>query len=767
MEVEMGKKRRVANCLIALAGLMLAMLPLTQSWAFSYDGLDWVIFSDEGLLYMSSAAGTLQIRPGLVTVQFGLSVDHESAVDVLDDMSGVEVIRYSKRNWYDLSLPTDNPTAHIDTLENYPGVVEVVPAFLVELSATPDEGSGEFTKQWYHFNNGQTGGTSDADIDATSAWETETGDTTVFVAILDSGANFNHADLKRSFWFNWDEGDSVDSDDDDGNGFDDDYMGWDFYDDDRDPSFGGGESSYHGNRVAGMVAAKTNNSVGIAGLAGGWGSDRTTGCKLMVLRIGLNDAFDATCVDDAVDYAVENGASIINMSFRSSTTLPGLDGAVEDAWDEDVFMVAASGNSTTLPVGYPAKIDEVMAVGGTNHNDGIWNKSITGPELNLCAPSGDYEILPPRDDLSQEIYTTTRVIYDYSVGTSFSAPQVCAAAALARSAVPSIGNEDLWRVLEFSTDDEAGGAANGWEEDYGWGRLNAGTLMTALDYWDNSSYTYSSSNCKVFCPGSDEDTFQITVTVKDGEDDPVEGVPTEHIWAESYFKSFKICCADADAPDCIISYSERVFADAATDSNGQTTISVTAGGGSHENTPVRTVRLYGLPVDGSGVLSLFPFLSYDMDSDCDVDQADSLYLAGLSARDSRGDFDCDGSIDQDDFDLLDSHRGDACPGRHEVSERSEAWQGHGEHLQAMPNPQGASSTMKYTVSVDEAHVEFSVFNVAGRFVRHLVSAVQDRGEYEVSWNGTNEEGNPVASGVYVLRGHIGSKPAEGKVVLIR
>ena len=118
-----------------------------------------------------------------------------------------------------------------------------------------------FSQLWGLHNEGQTGGAAGADIDALEAWALTAGSPNVIVAILDTGVDTNHEDLADNLWTNPSEipGNGID---DDNNGYVDDTIGWDFYNNDNDPFDDGG----HGTHLAGIIGAVGNNGIGITGV---------------------------------------------------------------------------------------------------------------------------------------------------------------------------------------------------------------------------------------------------------------------------------------------------------------------------------------------------------------------------------------------------------------------------------------------------------------------------------------------------------------------
>lgn len=171
----------------------------------------------------------------------------------------------------------------------------------------------QYTAQWYLEQ------ASDADIDISNAWDITTGNSSVVVAILDSGSDWTHQDLGfgtdsyqnihlntgEDSWTNPNNPATGNGVDDDGNGYIDDWKGWDFgnsNNDSRGPYF-------HGTHVAGIIGAKTNNGIGISGIAGG---NNSPGAGLMIVGVG-DYGPNSAAMDDAILYAMDNGAKIFNL----------------------------------------------------------------------------------------------------------------------------------------------------------------------------------------------------------------------------------------------------------------------------------------------------------------------------------------------------------------------------------------------------------------------------------------------------------------------
>lgn len=247
-----------------------------------------------------------------------------------------------------------------------------------------------FAGQWSLDNTGQSGGTPDADIDATDAWETSRGDQDIIVAVVDTGINWSHADLKSNIWRNADEipGNEVD---DDGNGYVDDARGYDFYNYD-DTVYDAADGDQHGTHVAGIIAAEADNGVGIAGV-----TDATI-MPLKFLGPWGGDDFGGA---EAIVYAVDNGARVINCSWGGEGESEILDEAIAYAEQAGVLIVCAAGNDGMDADEfrfYPAASSSpnVISVAATDRNDQLVDFSNYGDEtVDIAAPGADVESTLP------------------------------------------------------------------------------------------------------------------------------------------------------------------------------------------------------------------------------------------------------------------------------------------------------------------------------------------------------------------------------------
>jgi subtilisin family serine protease len=275
-------------------------------------------------------------------------------------------------------------------------------------------------------------------IDAPSAWGVTTGSDEVVVGVIDSGVDFAHPDLAGARWTNPREScDACKTNgvDDDGNGYVDDWRGWDFANDDNDPS----DDNGHGTHVAGTVGAVGDNGVGVTGV-----SQRV---RVMGLKfIGANGEGSAADAVSAILYAAANGADVTNNSYGGDGFSLAMLDAIRTADARNSLFVAAAGNSFSDndadPV-YPAGYDvpNVVSVAATDDVDDLaWFSNIGAKSVDLAAPGVDV------------FSTSTGGGYRYDSGTSMAAPHVAGAAALAKAALPGATDVGLKALLLRSVD---------------------------------------------------------------------------------------------------------------------------------------------------------------------------------------------------------------------------------------------------------------------------------------------------------------------------
>jgi subtilisin family serine protease len=319
-----------------------------------------------------------------------------------------------------------------------------------------------FSEQWHLDNTGQTGGTPDADINAPEAWDITTGSSEVVIAVIDSGIDYSHPDLIDNIWLNEDE--IPDNEiDDDGNGYVDDDKGWDWWYKISDILDGMG----HGTMCAGIIGAEGNNSIGGSGVC--WD------CRIMSLKI-MNESGWAyfTNIAKAIEYAADNGADIISMSFGFDQNKSYIWDVVKYAYSKNVFLVAACGNGNTSDESYPAAYGNVIAIAGTDHNDNRmnyysldeWIISNYGDWIDVCAPGQNvYTTFPTYPVYFNEFGVKSN--YDHGGGTSSSCPIVAGVAALMLSKDSTLTPDEIKSNIKKYSDPYDS------EYDLGDGRVNA------------------------------------------------------------------------------------------------------------------------------------------------------------------------------------------------------------------------------------------------------------------------------------------------------
>ncbi len=263
------------------------------------------------------------------------------------------------------------------------------------------------------------------------AWEISQGSRDVIIAIIDSGVDYLHPDLAGKMWINTGEIPNNNLDDD-GNGFIDDVMGWDFWQDgtvsnpvqDNDPR---GDFFVHGTHVAGIATAATNNSIGIAGIG--------YNCRYMNLKAGGTQA-EPTAIGfgfEAMLYAVANGAQVVNCSWGASGFSSFENEVINFATAQGVVVIASAGNNggTTAETDliYPASYQNVLSVGAVNHFGGLINQ-----RASFSSYGTTLDVLTAGNGVLSTVFQGE---YGLLTGTSMSAPIAAGVAGLLKSLRPT------------------------------------------------------------------------------------------------------------------------------------------------------------------------------------------------------------------------------------------------------------------------------------------------------------------------------------------
>ena len=274
------------------------------------------------LLVTERGRGEMGVLPSLV-VRLSPSADLGSTLSSIEqnfNLSQRSQLRYSELEFEFQMLQPVSDIGEIFALVRSLGALATVewaePNIVVSSVSSFTPNDPQYPDQWHLNNTGQGGGAADADVDAPEGWDISQG-SGVVITIFDDAVDVSHEDLP--IWSNPGEtggGKETNGVDDDGNGFVDDYRGWDFGDDDNDPSPGAGDN--HGTAVAGVAAAIGNNGVGVSGSA--------PAAQIMPVRTG---SMSCTQWGNAMRYAGKYG-HLVNNSWGISGCHSALDSAISD-----------------------------------------------------------------------------------------------------------------------------------------------------------------------------------------------------------------------------------------------------------------------------------------------------------------------------------------------------------------------------------------------------------------------------------------------------
>lgn len=266
-------------------------------------------------------------------------------------------------------------------------------------------------------------------------WDYTRGDSSITVAVLDSGINVNHPEFNGRI-----------------------LLGYDFINNDADPT----DDHGHGSHTAGIVGAGIDNGQGMVGIC--------PECSVLPVKVlNYNNAGTWSSVAQGILFATDHGARVINLSLGASVSSKTLEAAVSYAVERNVLIVAAAGNMGTDRKFYPAALDGVLAVSATDANDQRWALSNMGDYVDLAAPG--HAVYSTYYDL-QNYYSG----YNYMSGTSMAAPHVAGLAGLLLSQKPTRTATDLYNIMTKTADRRTGAAHDAY---FGHGRIN---VMRALAY---------------------------------------------------------------------------------------------------------------------------------------------------------------------------------------------------------------------------------------------------------------------------------------------
>lgn len=385
-----------------------------------------------------------------IMVKFNPRISVHSIEATINAFQLKKIKKISQLDTYLLEIPgqsTVEDTAY--TLIRNPDVAHVSLDYKIFINAVPKPTDSHFSKQYALFNEGQEigfpgpRGKNRADIKALEAWEETKGDSAVVIAVIDTGIDFDHEDLM---------GKTV-------------SRGYDFVNDDNDAV----DDHGHGTFVSGVIAANTNNGIGIAGVS--WNS-----MILPLKAVAADGSGYVSSLIDAIVYAADEGADVISMSLGFSMgpgdSVPELEDALAYAKSKGLVCVASAGNEGQ-GVLYPAAYDDYcIAVAATDYNDTRPSWSNFGPEVDVAAPGARIIGPVPAWLFDENDYDFIPEPYGYGTGTSASAAIVAGFVALIKSIKPWLEPDDIMNVVRYSADDVNADEHPGIDEFLGYGRID-------------------------------------------------------------------------------------------------------------------------------------------------------------------------------------------------------------------------------------------------------------------------------------------------------
>lgn len=327
----------------------------------------------------------------LLLLQLGLLAGSASATDLLVKFehgapAGARVIPGIGVAVVD--APPDRAAAVLSNLRRDPSVAFAERDGVLSAAATPND--YWWPSQW-----------SAVKVNAPSAWDMATGSEGTVIAVLDSGIDYSQPDLQGAT-----------------------VAGRDVVNSDSDPR----DDYGHGTQVAGVAAARSNNTIGVAGYC--WR------CSIMPVKVlGSTGTGSVSNVAAGIVWATDHGARVINLSLGSTASSTTLAEAAKYAYDRGVVLVAAAGNSSSSTPNYPAALPTVIGVAGSDSVDGLTGTSNFGSWVDVAAPGCNFT-------------TGLSSWYGTFCGTSSAAPAVAGIAGLALSLAPGASNRQVEEALE-------------------------------------------------------------------------------------------------------------------------------------------------------------------------------------------------------------------------------------------------------------------------------------------------------------------------------
>ena len=361
---------------------------------------------------------------------------------LLEELKTLQEVEYAEPN-YVFCIGEFNPTGPVLVSQQAVVKTDNIPTGAMRSGLIPNDPL--FASQW---------GIPATNID--DVWNTETGDSTAVIAILDTGVDWLHPDLAANIWVNSDDlpGNGID---DDGNGKIDDIRGWDYINNDNNPA----DDNSHGTHCAGIAAAVGNNNIGIAGA--NWKA------RIMPVKVFQSSGYgDAATIAQGVTYAANNGATVLSMSFGAYAESLTMKSALASAYATAVLVAAGGNDGLCIGPGfcpdgrlsaplYPGAYSFVLGVEATQQTTGscglracFSNFDQDGPVFSAYYELLNYELKAPGSEILSCIPGGNYRVYS---GTSMATPLIAGAVSLYRTLRPEESTELLFGNLINSLGD--------------------------------------------------------------------------------------------------------------------------------------------------------------------------------------------------------------------------------------------------------------------------------------------------------------------------
>ncbi len=661
----------------------------------------------------------------------------------------------------------------ISELSKIPGVAYAEKNVDAHLFSDPDS-----AKQWHLKNTGQSGGTYGADIKADQAWQIFTGSSTAKIGIIDTGVETAHEDLSGKA-----TGDSPDGND------------------------------FHGTHVAGIAAAKANNGKGGRGVD--WNA------QIISRRIFSQGYYDGDATASSkIHSAVDAGAKVLNHSWGWNGTLLAPSTTIRlafaYAYKMNCVSVVAMGNAGSNQLTYPAAMGQgVIAVGASTDNDVKSSFSNYNSYIDVVAPGG---INPYPNNDQHDIWSSWgNNSYRYLAGTSMATPVVTGLASLLKGYNTILYNDDIEHIIQLSADDVNSTQYPGWDQYMGYGRVNAkraldlltgtssiyhnmivgGTTITlnppsyGMQFYGVSGltdgYTYMVKQYEVqrsvtfpyrispsvwgdgyasigfstgnpnygmnWCdvvPGSVTNTGATLRTYVYDVDDGVthRWFPTDASHVTYTFSvlgtyppvTVSLTANPSQAPSKGSLVTLTASASGGTGYYSFSWVGASPSGGGSGNGPTATTNV---TICGQGVT-----VTATSGSQTATATINLTYVG------------CAGGCDED------GNPGGPYPCKKLIRSETQKLPDKFELSQNYPNPFNPTTTIKFAIPI-ASNVILKIYNIQGQEVKTLVGDYLSEGFYEAEWDGKDEAGSQVASGIYVYRIQAGNFVQSKKLTFIK